>query len=246
MSLKPTSEKDNTLLQIRDLKVSYGKVEVVKSLSLKMKLGEIVAVIGANGAGKSTLLRAISGFISSTHGEIWFSGKRIDSSPPQDLVRSGIVHVLEGKKVFPQMTTMENLRIGAFLRKDKKEIKDDLERIFEHFPVLKERQKQQAGSLSGGERQMVALGRALMGKPKLLLLDEPSLGLSPIMAQETTRIIGEINREGVSIILVDQNAHLALGHSHKGYVMEMGEIVLEGTPEELLDNEDVKRAYLGI
>jgi len=238
--------KDKTLLKIENVSISYGKVKVVKCLSIEVRHGEIVAVIGSNGAGKSTLLRTISGFKSPSNGEIWFDNERIDSDLPQNIVRRGIAHILEGRKVFPQMTTIENLKMGAFLRKDKKEIKNDLERVFEHFPVLKERQKQRAGSLSGGERQMVALGRALMGKPKLLLLDEASLGLSPIMAQEMAEIVAEINREGVSIILVDQNARLALNYCHKGYVMEMGEIVLQGAPEVLLGNEDVKKAYLGV
>ena len=246
MSSQPILEKPSTLLRIRDLHVSYGKVKVIQDLSLKCKRSEIVAVIGSNGAGKSTLLKTISGFLSPTHGEIWFDDKKIDSSVTQDLVKAGIVHILEGKKVFPQMTTLENLKMGAFLRKDREEIMNDLERVFQHFPVLKDRQKQRAGSLSGGEQQMVALGRALMGKPKLLLLDEPSLGLSPIMAQEMANIVVDINREGVSIILVEQNARLALSHSHKGYVMEMGKIVLQGTPDELLDNEDVRKAYLGM
>jgi len=246
MLLQPTLAKDKTLLKIENISISYGKVKVVKSLSIEVRHGEIVAVIGSNGAGKSTLLRTISGFKSPSNGEIWFDNERIDSDLPQNIVRKGIAHILEGRKVFPQMTTIENLKMGAFLRNDKKEIKNDLERVFKHFPVLKERQKQRAGSLSGGERQMVALGRALMGKPKLLLLDEASLGLSPIMAQEMAEIVAEINREGVSIILVDQNARLALNYCHKGYVMEMGEIVLQGTPEELLDNEDVKKAYLGV
>ncbi|MDY7033446.1 MAG: ABC transporter ATP-binding protein [Thermodesulfobacteriota bacterium] len=246
MSLQPILEKPSTLLRIRDLHVSYGKVKVIKDLSLELKKGEIVAVIGSNGAGKSTFLKTISGFLSPTQGEIWFDDKKIGSSVTQNLVKAGIVHILEGKKVFPQMTTLENLKMGAFLRKDRGEIMNDLDRAFQHFPVLKERQKQQAGSLSGGEQQMVALGRALMGRPKLLLLDEPSLGLSPIMAQEMANIVVDINREGVSIILVEQNARLALSHSHKGYVMEMGKIVLQGTPDELLDNEDVRKAYLGV
>ncbi len=246
MLLQPTLAKDKTLLKIENVSISYGKVKVVKSLSIEVRHGEIVAVIGSNGAGKSTLLRTISGFKSPSNGEIWFDNERIDSDLPQNIVRKGIAHILEGRKVFPQMTTIENLKMGAFLRNDKKEIKNDLERVFKHFPVLKERQKQRAGSLSGGERQMVALGRALMGKPKLLLLDEASLGLSPIMAQEMAEIVAEINHTGVSIILVEQNARLALNYSHKGYVMEMGEIVLQGTPEVLLDNEDVKKAYLGV
>ena len=246
MSLQPILEKPSTLLRIRDLHVSYGKVKVIKDLSLELEKGEIVAVIGSNGAGKSTFLKTISGFLSPTQGEIWFDDKKIGSSVTQNLVKAGIVHILEGKKVFPQMTTLENLKMGAFLRKDRGEIMNDLDRVFQHFPVLKERQKQQAGCLSGGEQQMVALGRALMGRPKLLLLDEPSLGLSPIMAQEMANIVVDINREGVSIILVEQNARLALSHSHKGYVMEMGKIVLQGTPDELLDNEDVRKAYLGV
>jgi len=230
MLLQPILEKHRALLKVSDLSVFYGKVEAVKSISLEVKEGEIVAVIGSNGAGKSTLLRAISGLESPTYGEIWLSDRRIDSIQPQEIARIGIAHILEGRKVFPQMTTLENLRLGAFLGRDKEKLQDDLARVFEHFPPLKERQRQQAGNLSGGEQQMVALGRALMGRPKLLLLDEPSLGLSPIMAREMIRVITEINRDGVSVMLVDQNARLSLSNSHKGYVLEIGKIVLQGNP----------------
>ena len=246
MLLQPTLEKHSTLLKISDLSVFYGKVEAIKSISIEVKEGEIVAVIGSNGAGKSTLLRAVSGHETPTRGEIWLGDMRIDSRRPQEIARIGIAHILEGRKVFPQMTTLENLRLGAFLREEKETLQDDLARVFEHFPPLKDRQRQQAGNLSGGEQQMVALGRALMGRPRLLLLDEPSLGLSPIMAREMIRVITKINHEGVSIMLVDQNARLSLSNSHKGYVLEMGEIVLQGDPAILLDNEDVKRAYLGV
>jgi branched-chain amino acid transport system ATP-binding protein len=230
---------------IRNLRVFYGRVEALKGVTLEVDQGEIVTLIGANGAGKSTALRAISGLIRPASGEIVFQGKRIDSLSPQDVVRGGIAHVPEGRRVFPFMTVRENLNMGAFRRKDKEEIKKNLEGVFEHFHILRERRSQRAGSLSGGEQQMLAIGRALMSQPTLLLLDEPSLGLAPLMVREVGRIIGEINQRQVGIILVEQNAHMALRIARKGYVLETGSIALQGPSSDLIDNEHVKKAYLG-
>ena len=230
---------------IRNLRVFYGKVEALKGISLEVDQGAIVTLIGANGAGKSTSLRTISGLVRPASGEIVFQGKRIDNLSPQDVVRGGIAHVPEGRRVFPFMTVRENLNMGAFRRKDKEEIKKNLEGVFEHFHILRERRSQRAGSLSGGEQQMLAIGRALMSQPTLLLLDEPSLGLAPLMVKEVGRIIGEINQRQVGIILVEQNAHMALRIARKGYVLETGSIALQGPASDLIDNEHVKKAYLG-
>jgi len=210
-----------------------------------MENGAIVTLIGANGAGKSTALRAISGLIAISSGEILLGEKKINGLSPQEIVRSGIAHVPEGRRVFPYMTVKENLKLGAFRRKDKEGIRNDLEGVFEHFPVLRDRRSQSAGSLSGGEQQMLAIGRALMSQPLLLLLDEPSLGLAPLMVKEVGRIIREINQKNVGIILVEQNAQMALRLAHKGYVLETGSVVLQGEASELIDNEHVKKAYLG-
>jgi branched-chain amino acid transport system ATP-binding protein len=230
---------------IRNLRVFYGRVEALKGISLEVDQGAIVTLIGANGAGKSTALRTISGLVRPASGEIVFQGKRIDSLSPQDVVRGGIAHVPEGRRVFPFMTVRENLNMGAFRRKNKEEIKKNLEGIFEHFQILRERRSQRAGSLSGGEQQMLAIGRALMSQPSLLLLEEPSLGLAPLMVREVGRIIGEINQRQVGIILVEQNAHMALRIARKGYVLETGSIALQGPASDLIDNEHVKKAYLG-
>jgi branched-chain amino acid transport system ATP-binding protein len=230
---------------IRNLRVFYGRVEALKGISLEVDQGAIVTLIGANGAGKSTSLRTISGLVRPASGEIVFRGKRIDNLSPQDVVRGGIAHVPEGRRVFPFMTVRENLNMGAFRRKDKEEIKKNLEGVFEHFHILRERRSQRAGSLSGGEQQMLAIGRALMSQPTLLLLDEPSLGLAPLMVREVGRIIGEINQRQVGIILVEQNAHMALRIARKGYVLETGSIALQGPASDLIDNEHVKKAYLG-
>jgi branched-chain amino acid transport system ATP-binding protein len=230
---------------IINLRVFYGRVEALKGISLEVDQGAIVTLIGANGAGKSTALRTISGLVRPAAGEIIFQGKRIDGLSPQDVVRGGIAHVPEGRRVFPFMTVRENLNMGAFRRKDKEEIKKNLEGVFEHFQILRERRNQRAGSLSGGEQQMLAIGRALMSQPTLLLLDEPSLGLAPLMVREVGRIIGEINQRQVGIILVEQNAHMALRIARKGYVLETGSIALQGAASDLIDNGHVKKAYLG-
>jgi len=231
--------------EVRNLHVHYDKIEALKGISLDSLEGLITAILGANGAGKSTTLKTISGLKRPTSGEIWFQGQRIDDKSPRHIVKLGISHVPEGKRLFGQMTVLENLLTGAYTRKDKKGVKRDLERVYESFPILKKRQSQVAGSLSGGEQQMLAIGRALMCKPKLLLMDEPTLGLAPIMVQEIAKIIADINQEGVSIILVEQNARLALSLAHKGYVLETGSIVLQGNSQELAHSEYVKKAYLG-
>jgi len=234
------------LLEIKDLTVHYDKVEALKGISLTVEEGIIVTLLGANGAGKTTTLRTISGLKSPTRGEIWFAGQRIDNHSPQDIVKAGIAQVPEGRRVFPKMSVMENLLMGAYLCSSKQEIKENLEGIFAHFPILEERLKQLGGSLSGGEQQMLSTARALMSRPKLLLLDEPTLGLSPLMAREVAGIVGSIGQKGFSAILVEQNARVALQLAQKGYVMETGRIALHGLTTELVTKSDyVKRAYLG-
>ncbi|MDY7034907.1 MAG: ABC transporter ATP-binding protein [Thermodesulfobacteriota bacterium] len=233
------------LLRVDNIRIHYKKIEAIKGISLEVEEGTIVTLLGSNGAGKSTVLRAISGLKPPSSGKITFSGERIDHVLPQDIVRLGISHVPEGRGIFPDMTVAENLELGAYLRKDGSEISRDMEGVLGHFPVLQERHKQLAGSLSGGEQQMLVIGRALMARPGLLLLDEPSLGLSPIMAQEIASVIAEINADGVTLILVEQNAGLALKLAQKGYVLETGRVALEGEAEDLLKDERVKKAYLG-
>jgi branched-chain amino acid transport system ATP-binding protein len=234
------------LLEVKDITVHYFKVPAVRNISINVEDGEIAALIGSNGAGKTTTLRAISGLKHPTTGEIHFKGQRIDKLPPHKINALGIAMVPEGRRVFPQMTVLENLLLGAFLRKEKDVIQKDLEKlVFRHFPRLKERTKQAAGTLSGGEQQMLAMGRALMSAPKLLLLDEPSLGLSPIMCGEIGKIIMNIHNEGRTVILVEQNARLALGLAQHAYVIETGDIALSGPAKELRENPDVKKAYLG-
>ncbi len=233
------------LLEVKDITVHYHKVDAIRNISIEVAEGNIITLIGSNGAGKSTTLRAISGLNHPTTGEIWFDGQRIDRFAPEKINKAGIAQVPEGRRVFPQMTVAENLEMGGFLRKDTDGINRDLENVFGHFPILKARQKQSAGTMSGGEQQMLAMGRALMSNPKLLLLDEPSLGLSPLMCVEIAKIIRDIHKEGRTIVLVEQNARLALALAQKGYVLETGNIVLEGDSKELKENEQVKQAYLG-
>jgi branched-chain amino acid transport system ATP-binding protein len=233
------------LFEIKNLKVSYGGAEALKGISLEMEEGEIVTLIGSNGAGKTTTLRTISGLTTPTAGEVWFEGKRIDRISPRDVVRLGIIHVPQGRELFPYMSVSENLRLGAFLRKDRNKINNDLTNLQEHFPRLRDRMQQQAGTLSGGEQQMLAIACGLMGNPRLFLLDEPSSGLSPIMVKEISKIISDINQRGTSILLVEQNARLALGLAHRGYVLETGTIVIQGNAKELIRSEHVKKAYLG-
>jgi len=234
------------LLNVKNLTVNHGEVLAIKGISLSVEPATIVALLGANGAGKTTTLRAISGLAKPASGEIWFGGRRVDGLSAQRLVRMGLGHVPEGRRVFPDMSVFENLLMGAYLRHDRLGISRDIEAVYSHFPILKERKNQRTGSLSGGEQQMLAIGRALMSNPKLLLLDEPSLGLSPLFTQEIGAIITGINKERqVGILLVEQNARLALKLAHKGYVLETGNIMAEGSSEQLRGSEYVKKAYLG-
>ncbi len=233
------------LLELQEASVHYKKVAALKGVSLGVPEGGIVTIIGANGAGKSTTLRAISGLVPLSGGEIWFKGARIDGRAPESVVAAGIAHVPEGRRVFPDLTVEENLRTGAFLRRDKAKIEQDLEMVFDHFPRLQERRRQWAKTMSGGEQQMLAIGRALMSDPKVLLLDEPSMGLSPVMVQEIAGIVLEINRRGVPVVLVEQNAELALRLADYAYVLETGAVTLEGPAIELHENDHVRRAYLG-
>ena len=234
------------LLSVRDLVVRIGRIEALRGASLEVAEGTIVALLGANGAGKTTTLRVISGLLHPASGEIFFKGEPIHQSTPRRIVSLGIVQVPEGRRLFPRMNVIENLEVGAYLRSDSKGIlKQEMERIFEHFPILRERQKQQAGSMSGGEQQMLAIGRGLMAKPSLLLLDEPSLGLAPLMVEEIAKIVGEINRSGVTILLVEQNAEMALSIAHHGFVLETGRIALHGPASDLLSSDTIRHSYLG-
>lgn len=233
------------LLEVKGINVHYQKVQAVTDISIQIDEGQIVTLIGANGAGKSTTLRTISGLKRPTSGGVWFDGQRIDKLAPEKIVGMGIAHVPEGRQVFPDLSVNENLHSGAYLRKDRKGIARDLEEVHEHFPILKERRNQKAKTLSGGEQQMVAIGRALMSNPKLILMDEPSLGLSPVLVQEVAKIIREINKKGVPVILVEQNAELALNLASYGYVLETGRITIEGKAKDLHENEHVRHAYLG-
>nr|WP_248628269.1 ABC transporter ATP-binding protein [Enterococcus cecorum] len=232
------------MLKIQDLSVHYGMIQAVHNVSFEVKQGEIVSLIGANGAGKTTILRTISGLVRPSSGQIIFEGKNIEKAAPQKIVADGLSQVPEGRHVFSGLTVQENLDMGAFLRKDST-LKDDFEQIFAKFPILKERRNQDAATLSGGEQQMLAMGRALMSKPKLLLLDEPSMGLAPIFIKEIFSIIQEIQAQGTTVLLIEQNAKMALSIANRGYVLETGKIVLEGTGQELLASEAVRKAYLG-
>jgi branched-chain amino acid transport system ATP-binding protein len=239
------SQDGHALLEVEDVHTFYGNIEALKGISLKVNEGEVVTLIGANGAGKSTTLRSISGLTPPRTGTIRFRGREITVTPPQDIVRLGISHAPEGRRCFPRMTALDNLLLGAFLRHDDG-IQDDLERVFRLFPRLEERRKQKAGTMSGGEQQMLAIGRALMGNPKLLLLDEPSMGLAPILVERIYETVAEINRQGTTILLVEQNANFALEISHRGYVLETGEIVMSDQAGALRENDDVRKAYLGV
>lgn len=233
------------MLEIKDLNIYYGVIHALKNLSLHINEGEIVTLIGANGAGKTTTLRAISGLLKIGGGQIAFNGDTISGTNAKDIVRKGISHVPEGRRIFADMTVLENLELGAYLRKDKEGIRNDMKNVYERFPILEKRSKQLAGTLSGGEQQMLAMGRALMSKPKLLLLDEPSMGLAPLLVQEIFKIIKDINQAGTTVLLVEQNAHMALSIADRAYVLETGSIVLEGSAKELAQSEDIKKAYLG-
>ena len=232
-------------LRIEKATVHYNKVAALKGVSMSVPEGGIVTIIGANGAGKTTTLRAISGLERLSSGEIWFDGERIDGLPPEKVVARGIAHVPEGRHVFPDLTVEENLRTGAFLRKDKDGIARDMDMVFTTFPRLRERRAQWAKTLSGGEQQMVVIGRALMSAPKILLLDEPSMGLAPVIIQEISRIIREISERGVPVVLVEQNAELALRLADFAYVLEVGNVALEGKAGDLHEDDHVRRAYLG-
>ena len=233
----------SNILEIKDLHVSYGGIKAVKGITFDVEEGNIITLIGSNGAGKSTTLNTIAGLIKPESGSIFFEGKEITSKDPNFIVSSGITLVPEGRKIFPDMTVLENLKIGAYLRKD--DLSDDIEWVYSLFPRLKERSWQLGGTLSGGEQQMLAVGRALMSKPKLIMMDEPSLGLAPIVVRDIFSIIREINKQGTTILLIEQNANMALKTADHAYVLETGRIILQGSGEELLDNETVRAAYLG-
>jgi len=234
-----------TMLKVTDLRAAYGKIEALKGISLEVKQGEIVTLIGANGAGKSTTLKTISGQLHPKTGSIEFEGENIGGVRPHLVTSKGIIQVPEGRRIFSRMTVMENLDMGAFLRKDKDGVKADLDHVFELFPRLKERVAQKGGTLSGGEQQMLAMGRALMSRPRLLMLDEPSMGLAPVVVETIFEIIQKLNADGITILLVEQNANMALAIANRGYVLETGEIALSGPGRELLANEAVRKAYLG-
>ena len=233
------------LLEVRDATVHYHKVAALRGVSLDVPDGSVVTIIGANGAGKSTLLRAISGLETLSEGEIRFGGQRIDGTLPEKVVALGIAQVPEGRRIFPDLTVQENLSTGAYLRRDREQVARDLDGVFEHFPRLRERRRQWAKTLSGGEQQMLAIGRALMSNPRLLLLDEPTIGLSPVLVQEMARIIKEIHARGVPVVLVEQNAELALRLADYAYVLEIGSVALHGPASDLHENDHVRRAYLG-
>jgi len=233
------------LLEVQDLNVYYGAIHALQGIAFNVDEGEIVSLIGANGAGKSTTLKTVSGLLHPRSGQVILRGESLVNTAAQDIVRKGVIHVPEGRKIFAPLTVEENLEMGAFTRTDPAEIRASMERVFKSFPRLKERLSQLGGTLSGGEQQMLAIGRGMMARPKLLLLDEPSMGLAPILVEEIFSIIQEINSQGVSILLVEQNALMALSVAHRGYVLETGRIVLTGTGDELLHNPQVMQAYLG-
>jgi branched-chain amino acid transport system ATP-binding protein len=233
------------LLEVEDLRVAYGKIEAVKGISFSVEAGQVVALIGTNGAGKTTTLRTLSGLIKPTSGKITFDGQSLSSIPAHKVVSLGLAHSPEGRHIFPRLSIEENLQLGAFLRKDKDGIEQDIQKAYDLFPILGERRKQAAGTLSGGEQQMLAMGRALMSRPKLLMLDEPSMGLSPIMMQKIMETIATLKSEGMTILLIEQNAQAALSLADYGYVLEVGTMKLSGTGRDLLVNDDVRKTYLG-
>ena len=234
-----------SLLELRDVHTYYGNIHALKGISMAIEPGEIVTLIGANGAGKSTTLKTISGLLRPRTGEIWFDGARIDGVKPHDVVGLGICQAPEGRRIFPRMTVLENLEMGHFLRKAGPEVNADFDRVYTLFPRLKERRTQNGGTLSGGEQQMLAIGRALMARPKLLLLDEPSMGLAPILVEQIFEIVRDINATGTTVLLVEQNALMALGLASRGYILQTGEIVLQDAADRLMVNPEVKKAYLG-
>ena len=233
------------MLRLESVSAGYGRVGVLAGVSMEVREGDFVCLVGANGAGKTTTLKTISGLLRPSAGRIVFEGQDIGGRKPQDILRLGIAHCPEGRRVFPHLTVRENLAMGAYVRRDAAAVAADLERVLAHFPVLAERRRQAAGTLSGGEQQMLAIGRALMARPRLIMFDEPSLGLAPTVIETTFRIIGEIQRDGTTVFMVEQNAYMALRMATRAYVMETGRITLEGPARELLDDEHVKKAYLG-
>jgi branched-chain amino acid transport system ATP-binding protein len=233
------------MLEVNNLKVAYGRVRAVKGISFRVEQGQVVTLVGTNGAGKTTTLKTISGLLRPESGEIWFDGKRIDAVPAHEVTTRGLAHSPEGRRIFPRLTVEDNLRLGAFARKDKAGVAKDLERVFDLFDILRARRAQPAGTFSGGEQQMLAIGRAMMSRPKLLMLDEPSMGLSPLMMQRIMSTISELQSEGVTILLVEQNAQAALSLADYGYVLEVGKIVLHDSGKNLLVDEAVRKAYLG-
>ncbi|MCI5943308.1 MAG: ABC transporter ATP-binding protein [Eubacterium sp.] len=233
------------MLEIKDLEVFYGMIQAIKGISFEVNQGEVIALIGANGAGKTTTLQTITGMLQAKKGHIIFEGTDITKVPGHKIVSMGMAHVPEGRRVFSHLTVYENLKLGAFTRKDKNEIEETLQKVYKSFPRLEERKNQLAGTLSGGEQQMLAMGRALMSKPRIILMDEPSMGLSPIFVEEIFRIIREISAAGTTVLLVEQNAKKALSIADRAYVLETGNIVLSGDAEELMNNESIKKAYLG-
>jgi branched-chain amino acid transport system ATP-binding protein len=233
------------MLEVKDLEVAYGKIVAVKRISFSVEQGQVVTLIGTNGAGKTTTLRTISGLLRPTHGEILFQGQRIDRTPAHDIVSMGLAHSPEGRRIFPRLSVEENLLLGAFARNDHAAIRKDLQAAYDLFPILGERRRQPSGTFSGGEQQMLAMGRAMMSKPKLLMLDEPSMGLSPIMMKRIMSTVTELQKQGTTILLVEQNAQAALKRADYGYVLEVGNIVLSGTGRDLLTNDEVRKAYLG-
>lgn len=235
----------NMLLEVKNITVHYGKSIALDDVSLEVAEGSVVSIIGANGVGKSTILKALSGLVPLTSGEIWFQNSRIDKIKTTEIVKLGIVHIPEGRRLFPYLSVLNNLKLGASLRKDRAGINKDIEKAFERFPGLKERRHQHAGTLSGGEQQMLAIARGLMAKPKLLLMDEPSLGLAPLMVDRLGEVIQDINQGGVSVLLVEQNVPLALGVANRGYAIQTGRVVMEGDINEFRSSETVKKAYLG-
>ncbi len=233
------------MLEIKDLEVYYGVINAIKGISFDVNQGEVIALIGANGAGKTTILHTVTGLINGTAGKIMFNGTDITKMPAHKIVELGMAHVPEGRRVFSQLTVLQNLKMGAYTRKDKKEIEDTLKMVYKRFPRLEERKNQVAGTLSGGEQQMLAMGRALMSHPKIILMDEPSMGLSPILVEEIFSIIRDISSSGTTVLLVEQNAKKALSIANRAYVLETGSIVLEGKADLLMNDESVKKAYLG-
>ncbi len=233
------------LLEVTDLQVSYGMIEAIKGVSFRVKQGEIVALIGANGAGKTTILHTVSGLIPAKKGRVIFENRNVTKIPGNKLVGMGMAHVPEGRRVFAEMTVLQNLRMGAYTRKSREEEEETLQMIYQHFPRLEERKNQYAGTLSGGEQQMLAMGRALMSKPKMILMDEPSMGLSPLLVKEVFHIIEWCHEQGITILLVEQNAKMALGIADRAYVLETGRITMEGDAKELLNSDEIKKAYLG-